>query len=105
MFHHQDDQPESGMTGQLVVYSPPLILKPLQEKEKRLVFGGQEWVIQQNWDSVGVAAVIWEPVRTSNFNPSLRMTAPYSPSPHPPSLTLPLSLPLFPPLLSSLPMY
>ena len=47
---------------QLVLYSPPQFLQPLQEREKRVAFGGHEWVIEQNWESVGVAAVVWEPV-------------------------------------------
>ena len=63
MCHHQDDHnTECGMSGQLVIYNPPQFLKPLQEREKRLVFGGLEWIIEQHWDSIGVAAVIWEPV-------------------------------------------
>lgn len=45
-----------------MLYKPPQFLQPLQEKEKRVKFAGHEWIIQQNWDSVGVAAVVWEPV-------------------------------------------
>ena len=60
--HRKDDVAESAVEHQLVVYNPPQFLKPLQEREKRLVFGGREWIIEQNWDSVGVAAVVWEPV-------------------------------------------
>ena len=50
---------------QLVVYSPPKFLEPLLEREKKVVFAGREWVIEQNWDGVGIAAVIWEPVSLS----------------------------------------
>ena len=48
-----------------MLYSPPKFLQPLQEREKRVVFAGHEWVIEQNWDGVGVAAVVWEPVSES----------------------------------------
>ena len=57
----QHDQ-RSPRSGQLVLYSPPQFLQPLQEKQKRVVFGGREWMIEQDWDGTGVAAVIWEPV-------------------------------------------
>ena len=56
-----------GLDGQLVVYSPPQFLQPLRERERRVEFAGREWVIQQNWDSVGVAAVVWEPVRKPSY--------------------------------------
>lgn len=57
----QDDA-EPPLDRQLVVYNPPQFLRPLQEREKRVVFGDREWVIQQDWEGVGVASVIWEPV-------------------------------------------
>ena len=54
--------PNEPRNSQLVLYNPPQFLQPLQEKEKRVVFGGHEWVIEQDWDGTGVASVIWEPV-------------------------------------------
>ena len=61
---HQDmqDDAEPPLDRQLVVYNPPQFLQPLQEREKRVEFGGREWVIKQDWEGVGVASVIWEPV-------------------------------------------
>ena len=61
----QCDQ-ESPPSGQLVLYSPPQFLQPLQEKKKRVVFSGREWVIEQDWDGTGVAAVVWEPVSVAS---------------------------------------
>ena len=53
---------ESSLNRQLVLYDPPRVLQPLHERERQVCFGGREWVIQQQWESVGVAAVIWEAV-------------------------------------------
>ena len=53
---------EVSLNRQLVLYDPPRVLQPLHERERRVCFGGREWVIQQHWESVGVAAVIWEAV-------------------------------------------
>lgn len=63
----QDDIEPAPLDRQLVVYNPPQFLQPLQEREKRVVFGGYEWVIKQDWDGVGVAAVVWEPVSRSEI--------------------------------------
>ena len=90
------DDGEPLLNHQLVLYSPPQFLQPFHEKQKRLVFGGREWVIEQDWESVGVAAVVWEPVSASL--PSLLLSpssssfpSPFLPSPLHLHLPLPLS--------------
>ena len=85
------DDGEPLLNHQLVLYSPPQFLQPFHEKEKRLVFGGREWVIEQDWESVGVAAVVWEPVSASL--PSLLLSpSPSSSSSPSPSPSLVLSI-------------
>ena len=59
---HEGEGANPGWDQQLVVYSPPQFLQPLQQKERRVEFASREWIIQQDWDSIGVAAVVWEPV-------------------------------------------
>lgn len=71
---------------QLVLYSPPKFLQPLLEREKKLVFAGREWVVEQNWDGVGIAAVIWEAVSATTFKSTLPLSLPNS---HPLFLSLP----------------
>ena len=63
---HEGEGTQPGWDQQLVVYNPPQFLQPLQQKERREEFASREWIIQQNWDGVGVAAVVWEPVSLSD---------------------------------------
>ena len=54
---------ETSSERQLVIYNPVQLLRPLQERERQLVLAGRRWTIRQDWDGVGVAAVVWEAVR------------------------------------------
>ena len=47
---------------QLVPYEPVNIIPPFQEPLRRFVFAEKEWVIAQQWDQIGLAAVVWEAV-------------------------------------------
>lgn len=47
--------------NQLVLYQPVF---PVLQQDKRLFeFAGKKWEICQQWDKIGISAVIWEAVR------------------------------------------
>ena len=46
---------------QLVPYEPVRFL-PFQDNQREFVFAGKEWVIVQQWNEIGLAAVVWEAV-------------------------------------------
>lgn len=48
--------------GYQVVPYVSVVPKPLLEIERRFEFAGLEWVIEQQWDQIGLAAVVWEAV-------------------------------------------
>ena len=49
---------------QLVPYEPVRFL-PFQDNQREFVFAGKEWVIVQQWNEIGLAAVVWEAVSCS----------------------------------------
>lgn len=56
--------------SQVVPYRPHYIstILPMFHQEQRpFQFAGKEWVIKQQWDEIGVAAVVWESVRDICF--------------------------------------
>lgn len=46
--------------SQIVLYQPAKIIPPFQEPKRRFSLAGREWLIEQRWDEIGVAAVVWE---------------------------------------------
>ncbi|XP_071942800.1 protein N-lysine methyltransferase METTL21A-like [Antedon mediterranea] len=44
----------------LVLYKPPEFLEPFHKQERRFVFTGKEILINQDWEKLGVAAVVWD---------------------------------------------
>lgn len=52
---------ERSSCNQMVLYQPVL---PVLQQDKRLFqFAGRSWEISQQWDQIGLSAVIWEAVR------------------------------------------
>ena len=47
---------------QIVLYEPPPIIPSLCAAQRVFSFAGKEWVISQQWNEIGVAAVVWEAV-------------------------------------------
>ena len=47
---------------QLVPYKPSPILPVFQEEKRSFRFAGKEWTVLQQWNDVGLAAVVWEAV-------------------------------------------
>lgn len=47
---------------QLVPYEPVRFL-PFQDPKREFVFASRKWVILQQWNEIGLAAVVWEAVR------------------------------------------
>ena len=48
---------------QLVVYEASTRIFPtFDQKTRSFKFADKNWVIQQRWDEIGVASVVWEPV-------------------------------------------
>ena len=47
---------------QLVPYEPVRFL-PFQDPKREFVFASKKWVILQQWNEIGLAAVVWEAVR------------------------------------------
>ena len=47
---------------QLVPYEPVRFL-PFQDLKREFVFASKKWVILQQWNEIGLAAVVWEAVR------------------------------------------
>lgn len=57
------DAVNSGSAGyQLVPYKPSPILPVFQEEKRSFRFAGKEWTVLQQWNDVGLAAVVWEAV-------------------------------------------
>ena len=56
---------------QIVLYQPAKIIPPFQEPKRRFSLAGREWLIEQQWDEIGVAAVVWEAV--SWFNAAVKL--------------------------------
>ena len=59
------ENPQSTSNSyQVVPYASavPSLLPLLQEAERQFQFAGREWVIEQKWDQIGLAAVVWEAV-------------------------------------------
>ena len=59
------ENPQSTLNSyQVVPYASavPSLLPSLQEAERQFQFAGREWVIEQKWDQIGLAAVVWEAV-------------------------------------------
>jgi hypothetical protein len=46
----------------VVPYQPSLILPMFAEHIRNFDIAGKSWAIQQRWDEMGVASVVWEPV-------------------------------------------
>ena len=46
---------------QLVPYEPVRFL-PFQDPKREFVFASRKWVIVQQWNEIGLAAVVWEAV-------------------------------------------
>jgi hypothetical protein len=59
-----DDATGSERAGcyQLVPYKPSPVLPVFQEEKRSFEFAGKEWTVYQQWDDVGLAAVVWEAV-------------------------------------------
>lgn len=59
-----DDATGSERAGcyQLVPYKPSPVLPVFQEEKRSFEFAGKEWSVHQQWDDVGLAAVVWEAV-------------------------------------------
>ena len=58
--HTQADQ-----SRQIVLYQPAKIIPPFQESTRQFSLAGKEWLITQQWNEIGVAAVVWEAVSLS----------------------------------------
>ena len=48
--------------SQLVLYQPSKVLPIFQEKKREFEIAGRKWIIVQQWNEIGLAAVIWEAV-------------------------------------------
>lgn len=54
-----------GECYQLVPYKPDYdnpILPMFHQENRSFSFAGREWIIKQQWEEIGVAAVVWESV-------------------------------------------
>ena len=48
--------------SQLALYQPSKVLPIFQEKKREFEIAGRKWIIVQQWNEIGLAAVIWEAV-------------------------------------------
>ena len=60
----EDVKEEEAACYQLVSYQPS-ILPMFTQQTRNFQFAGKNWTIKQNWDEIGVASVIWEPVSSA----------------------------------------
>lgn len=51
---------------QVVPYQPKSILPMFEQKSRSFEFAGKTWVVIQEWEEIGVASVVWEPVSNCN---------------------------------------
>lgn len=52
---------------QVVPYQPPAILPMFEQRNRSFEFAGKNWVVRQDWNDIGVAAVVWESVSPSRL--------------------------------------
>lgn len=56
------EKPDPSTCYEVVAYQPSRILPMFDQHTRSFDIAGKEWVIQQRWDDIGVASVVWEPV-------------------------------------------
>ncbi len=64
---HMEDSPpkesDAATCYEIVAYQPSRGILPMfDEKTRNFEIAGKNWVIQQRWDEIGVASVVWEAV-------------------------------------------
>ena len=61
VLHHKAPSSDEIQCQQLVPYEPVRFL-PFQDPKREFVFASRKWVIVQQWNEIGLAAVVWEAV-------------------------------------------
>lgn len=61
------DVKSEAACNQMVPYNPTnsAILPMFSQRTRNFDFSGKNWVVKQDWDEIGVASVVWEPVSFS----------------------------------------
>ena len=57
-----DSMNNGNSCNQIVLYQPVDLFPMLQQEKRQFEFAGRSWEIRQQWDKIGISAVIWEAV-------------------------------------------